>query len=175
MSPELSFVGNAAFQQEAMKGRERVMSLEAKLAEHTHQLSDAQTALNAQTSQIQVSGRVSLLLAGTSALPHSLTPQVLERQLSSLEEKLECSKRDSAQAVSEKERSVCVYSPHHCLVSHPLYLPHPYPTPALPLPHPYLTPTPPLPHPYPTPTSPLPHPYLIPTLPLPRPCPSLPD
>ena len=38
-----------------MKGREKVMSLEAELAHHTHQLNDAQAALESQTSQVQVS------------------------------------------------------------------------------------------------------------------------
>lgn len=44
-----------------MKGRERVMSLEAELAHHTHQLSDARATLDSQSSQVQVSVRVSLM------------------------------------------------------------------------------------------------------------------
>lgn len=111
----LCFVGNAAFQQEAMKGREKVMSLEAELAHHTHQLSDARAALDSQSSEVQVSVWMSLMwLCCLQHPPHS---QALQRQLRSVEEELESAKRDSAQALAEKERSV-----HECSRTIPTFM-----------------------------------------------------
>ena len=51
------------------------MSLEAELAHHTHQLSDARATLDSQSSQVQVSVRVSFDVVVLS--PSSPTPPPL--------------------------------------------------------------------------------------------------
>ena len=58
-----------------MKGREKVMSLEAELAHHTHQLNDAQAALESQMSQVQVS--LWMLCCGWVCCPQPLLPPSL--------------------------------------------------------------------------------------------------